>query len=222
MTVQETMARLEALSDDKVRRYNIRNGVGDNQFGVKSGDLRALAKEIRTDAELAKQLWATQNLDARMLAALVTKAKSLSIDELETMVTEADNAQLADWLNSYVVKAHPSKEELRLKWMDSDDAWLSRSAWSLTTDRVAKDPGGIDMSHLLDRIEKEMAGAEEPARWTMNFCLASIGIHHSEHRQRALQIGEAVGAYRDYPVSKGCTSPYAPIWINEMVSRRSG
>ena len=27
------------------------------------------------------------------------------------------------------------------------------------------------------------------------------------------------GVYRDYPVSKGCTSPYAPIWINEMVSR---
>ena len=39
-------------------------------------------------------------------------------------------------------------------------------------------------------------------------------------RERALAIGEALGIYRDYPVSKGCTSPFAPIWINEMVSRR--
>jgi hypothetical protein len=25
---------------------------------------------------------------------------------------------------------------------------------------------------------------------------------------------------REYPVSKGCTSPFAPIWIKEMVSRQ--
>jgi len=31
----------------------------------------------------------------------------------------------------------------------------------------------------------------------------------------------AAVAYRDYPVSKGCTSPFAPIWINEMVRRQS-
>jgi hypothetical protein len=37
---------------------------------------------------------------------------------------------------------------------------------------------------------------------------------------RALAIGEALGIYRDYPVSKGCTSPFGPIWINEMVKRQ--
>lgn len=35
-----------------------------------------------------------------------------------------------------------------------------------------------------------------------------------------MAIGEALGVYRDYPVSKGCTSPFAPIWINEMVRRQ--
>jgi len=29
-----------------------------------------------------------------------------------------------------------------------------------------------------------------------------------------------LGIYRDYPVSKGCASPFAPIWIKEMVSRQ--
>jgi hypothetical protein len=27
------------------------------------------------------------------------------------------------------------------------------------------------------------------------------------------------GIYRDYPVSKGGTSPFAAIWINAMVNR---
>ena len=53
----------------------------------------------------------------------------------------------------------------------------------------------------------------------MNTCLANIGIHAPKLRKRAIKIGETLGIYRDYPVSKGCTSPFAPIWINEMVRR---
>ena len=72
----------------------------------------------------------------------------------------------------------------------------------------------------VDRIESEMRDAAPETQWTMNFCLAGIGIHFPQYRQRALAIGEALGIYRDYPVSKGCTSPFAPIWIKEMVSRQ--
>lgn len=58
-----------------------------------------------------------------------------------------------------------------------------------------------------------------PQKWTAR-CLAGIGINFPQHRARALEIGEQLGIYRDYPVPKGCTSPFAPIWINEMVSRQ--
>jgi hypothetical protein len=47
-----------------------------------------------------------------------------------------------------------------------------------------------------------------------------IAIPVPTHRQRALAIGEALGIDRDVPVSKGCTSPFAPIWINAMVRRQ--
>lgn len=38
--------------------------------------------------------------------------------------------------------------------------------------------------------------------------------------ERALAIGEKLGIYRNYPCSKEYTSPFAPIWINEMVKRQ--
>ena len=66
-----------------------------------------------------------------------------------------------------------------------------------------------------------MGTAPPETQWTMNYCLAGIGIHFPKLRKRALAIGESLGIYRDYPVSKGCTSPFAPIWIEEMV-RRNG
>jgi 3-methyladenine DNA glycosylase AlkD len=118
------------------------------------------------------------------------------------------------------LKEHADKEALRKKWMTSDDRWTARAGWQLTAGRVAKSPDGLDRAALLDRIEKEMASAVPEVQWTMNMCLAEIGIHFPNHRKRAIAIGEKLGIYRDYPVSKGCTSPFAPSWINEMVRRQ--
>ena len=35
-----------------------------------------------------------------------------------------------------------------------------------------------------------------------------------------VDIGERLEVLKDYPTSPGCTSPFAPIWINEMVRRQ--
>ena len=220
MKTREVLAQLKALGDEKVRARNRRNGAGENQFGVQLGAIRKLAAKIEADRALALELWETGNLDARLLAILLLKPEDLSRAELDRMVRSADFPQLADWLSSYVVKEHPEKEALRQVWMEDDDPWAARAGWSLTAGRVARSPEGLDLPALLDRIEAEMAGAAAPAQWTMNTCLATIGIHFPEHRKRALAFGEKLGVYRDYPVSKGCTSPFAPIWIHEMVRRQ--
>lgn len=220
MTLEEAMARLEALADPRVRTLEIRNGAGDDQFGVKLGDIRTLAKAIKTDHPLALQLWATGNLDARLLATLILKPKLLAAADLDSMVRENRVIQLADWLGAYVVKAHPEKEALRQQWMASDHPMAARVGWSLTAERVAKNPHDLDLEALLDRIDAELPRAAPEPQWTMNMTLATIGIHFPEHRARALAIGEKHGIYRDYPTSPGCTSPYAPDWINELVRRR--
>ena len=229
MTLNETMQQLEALGNEKVRARHRKLGSGDNLFGVQMGDLRKVAAKIKRDHALALALWETGNLDARLLAILVLEPKRLSGAEIDGMVRAATFAWLADWLNAYVVKEHPEKEALRQKWMalhaaktakGAKDSWAARAGWNLTSERINRTPEGLDLPALLDRIEAEMPGAAPETQWTMNNCLAGIGIHFPEHRKRALAIGERLGIFRDYPVSKGCTSPFAPIWIAEMVRRQ--
>ena len=226
MNLKEAMAKLESLGDEKRRAYNIKIGAGKlKQFGCATGDIRALAKKIKTDHALALQLWKTGNIDAQLLAILLMKPKSLSAAELDKMVRAAKFAWVADWFNAYIVKEQPptDKEMLRIKWIEDDDGWAARAGWNLTASRInkgGKDVDGLDLPALLDRIESEMAGAPPETQWTMNAALAAIGIHFPKHRKRAIAIGEKLGIYRDYPCSKGCTSPFAPIWINEMVRRQ--
>ena len=162
MTLQETLKQLKALGTAKVRAQNAKTGAGDNQFGVSLGDIRALAKKIKTDHPLALSLWETGNADAQFLATLLIQPKKLSADEMERMVRSVAFVRVADWLIAYVVRQHPDKETLRQAWMATDDRWAARAGWDLTAERVGKSPDGLDIPALLDRIESEMA---RPIRW---------------------------------------------------------
>lgn len=223
--LQALLKQLAALGSESMRKHNAKWGAGENQYGAKHGDIRALAKQDKGDAPLANALWETGNLDAQLLAVLWFKPKELTAREMDRLVRSISCAPVAEWLISYVVKQHADKETLRQQWMAEDDLtaggqWAARAGWSLTAERVAKSPEGLAVPALLDRIEREMGPADPAVQWTMNAALAEIGIHFPQHRLRAIAIGEKLGIYRDYPVSKGCTSPFAPIWINAMVSRK--
>ena len=220
MTVKEVLAQLKSLGDDARRKHNTKAGAPDNQFGVKLGDIRTIAKKIKTDHELALNLWDTGNVEAQLLATLIIKPKSLSADEVDKLTRSTTCAQVAEWLNSYVVAQHPEKNSLREKWMKDKDRWAARAGWNLTASRVNKDADGLDLSALLDRIEKEMPKAKPEVQWTMNNTLLTIGIKHAAHRKRAIAIGEKIGLYKDWPVSKGCIPPYVPVAVEAMVKRQ--
>lgn len=220
MTLQETTTQLESLSDEKVFTRNKKHGAGDDQYGIKLGDLRKLAKKIKTDHRLALQLWDTKMMEARLLAILIMNSEDLSAQNLDKMVKSIQTPQVADWFNAYVLKNHPEKEQLREEWSNDKNIWAARSGWSLTAGKASREPQNLDLDRLLDRIEKDMPTAPPEVQWTMNTALAQIGINSPEHTKRATNIGEELGIYRDYPVSKGCTSPFAPLWINEMLSRK--
>ncbi|TFC06961.1 DNA alkylation repair protein [Cryobacterium adonitolivorans] len=216
-TVAEVMAELAALEDPQIRAVNANHG---DDHGVNLTKLRAVAKRLKTQQELARELWVTGDTAARLLALLICRPKAFESDELDAMLREAGTPKVQDWLVNYVVKKSPHVEELRVAWFADSDPVVASAGWALTTDRVAKKPDGLDLPGLLDIIEAEMKDAPKRLQWAMNHCLAQIGIEHREYRARALAIGERLEVLKDYPTPPGCTSPFAPIWITEMVSRQ--
>ncbi|GAA3100363.1 DNA alkylation repair protein [Pseudonocardia yunnanensis] len=218
VTVTGVMAELAALQDPKARAVNEKRG---DDHGVNLSKLRALAKQLKTQQELARQLWATDDTTARLLAILICRPKAFERDELDTMLRQARAPKVHDWLVNYVVKKNPHAEELCLAWFTDPDPVVASAGWALTTERVAKKPEGLDLTGLLDVIETEMKDAPDRLQWAMNHCLAQIGIEHTEYRARAIDIGDRLQVLKDYPTPPNCTSPFAPIWIAEMVRRQN-
>lgn len=216
--VADVLAELEALEDPKIRAVNERHG---DEHGVNLTKLRAIATRLKTQHDLAVELWATGDAAARLVAILISRPKVFTAAELDAMLREARVPKVHDWLVSYVVKKNPHVEELRATWFADPDPVVASAGWALTSTRVAKSPDGLDLPGLLHLVEAHMKDAPERLQWAMNECLATIGIHHPALRDRAVAIGERLEVLKDYPTPPNCTSPFAPKWIAEMVRRQS-
>lgn len=164
-----------------------------------------------------RQLWATGDSAARLLALLICRPRSFSQGELDAMLRDARVPKVQDWLVNYVVKKSPHVEALRVSWFDDPDPVIASAGWG-----AHRRPGGEEAGRARPagsaRPDRGADGRRpERLQWAMNACLAQIGIEHPEYRARALEIGERLEVLKDYPTSPGCTSPFAPIWITEMV-----
>ncbi|UOX88175.1 DNA alkylation repair protein [Amycolatopsis sp. FBCC-B4732] len=214
-TVDEVLAELAALDDPKARAVNEKHG---DDHGVNLSKLRAVAKRLKTQQDLARELWATDDTAAKLLATLICRPKAFERAELDAMLRTARTPKVHDWLVNYVVKKSPHAEELREAWFADPDPVVASAGWALTTARVPAMTAGL--AELLDVIEKDMKNAPDRLQWAMNHCLAQIGIEHAELRARAIEIGERLEVLKDYPTPPNCTSPFAPVWIAEIVRRR--
>ncbi|BBH69741.1 DNA alkylation repair protein [Actinoplanes sp. OR16] len=217
-TTDELLAELAGLADPRFLEVNRRHG---DDHAVNLGALRTVAKRLKTQPDLARELWATDDSAARLLALLICKPRQFDAGELDAMLRASRTPKVQDWLVNYVVKKSPHAEQLRRSWLTDPDPVVASAGWALTTERVAKKPDGLDLAGLLDVIEAGMKDAPDRLQWAMNHTLAQIGITHAVHRDRAIAIGERLEVLKDYPTPPGCTSPYAPIWITEMVGRRN-
>ncbi|MET9328162.1 DNA alkylation repair protein [Tsukamurella sp. NPDC003166] len=215
--VEEVLAELAALEDPKARAVNERHG---DPHGVNLTKLRAVAKALGTDRELAGELWDADDVAGQLVALLISRPKQYTADEFDAMLRSARSDKAHDWLLNYLVKKSPHAGELLVRWWGDADPQVRAAGWALTTHAVTT--ADLDRDALLDTIEREMRDAPSKLQWAMNETLATIGIEDPSRRARALAIGEDLQVLADYPVSKGCVSPFAPIWITEMVRRREG
>ncbi len=218
MTRAEILKQLQAWGEPGMRAVNIKNGAGEDHFGVNLSKLRTLAKQLKANHPLALELWATGNVDAMLLATLLMKPRELAPEEMDAMIRQVSYFKVADWLVVNVVRKSKHARELRKLWRDSPAECTGRAGWSLMIDEIKADPECVE--EALVRIEAEMKQAPGRKQETMNHCLAEIGIQYPEHRERAIGIGHRLQVLKDYPVPKGCISPFAPIWIEAMVARK--
>ena len=189
-------------------------------------ELRTIAKEQGKNAELAAYLWKHGGFSARMLSLLILELKAVDVPYMEMLVADIESAdakeqsQLLDWTIANVIMKKAALKNETAKWRSDRSTIKQRVFWSVQARSVRAGDHALN-EELLEHIERELPTASEKVQWNMNWCAAQIGIADERLRSRCIALGERLGLYRDYKVSKGCTSPYLPIWIGSVVGKQA-
>ncbi len=223
MTLSQVMKQLEEQGDEKVRQRYVRDGAGDNVFGVLLGKIRGLAEALGTNHGLGLELWATGNHEARILACMLLEPAALTGKEARALLEPLSNPTLVDELVGRVLVHAPIAEALQVRWMDGSKELPRRAGWKLLAGRIARGlVKDLDVPATLARIERELPPAPYRVKEGINFCLVWIGIHLPAYTAEAIAIGERLGRWDPRPIPKGCTSSYAPEWIAASLALRRG
>lgn len=214
MTLSQVMKYLEQQGDEKVRLRYVRDGAGDNVFGVLLGTIRRLAETLGPDHELGLELWATGNHEARVLVCMVLDPEVLTEKEARALIEPLSNPTLVDELVGRMLVRAPIAAALQARWMDGSDELPRRAGWRILAGRIERGSvKELDVGATLARIERELPPAPYRVKEGINYCLFRIGVHLPAHRAEAIAVGERLGRWDPRPVSKGCTSSYTPEWI---------
>lgn len=219
-TVESVVLYLDDFKNESRRKTLMKQGANDKTEGVPLGIMRKLAKEIGRDHQLALSLWESDIIDYQLLAVLLFDPKELDEATVFRFLKSVNMMTLQEDLIFRCLVFSPDKEVWveRLKFETEDH--LGRAYWTFVVDAIKRKQKSQDeLLGLLDEIEAHLVDAPMLTQWMMNRALCEIGFAYPEFVDKAYEIGEACGVYKDMKVAKGCTSAYAPFWMDAVLKR---
>lgn len=221
MTIQTVMRDLAGLGSPTVAEVYRRHGAGDDVFGVRFGELRTLARQIGHDHDLARELWATGNTDARLLACMVADPSRMDDSELDRWLAEIAYYVLVDVFVANVATQVPGVADRMERWRTSRSDWVGQAGYDLLAHLAMKDrslPDAFFLDHL-GIIEREIHSRGNRTRHAMNGALIAIGIRSDELAAAATEAAGRIGVVVVDHGATGCVTPAAAPYIERARAR---
>jgi 3-methyladenine DNA glycosylase AlkD len=145
-------------------RYGIRPA---KAYGVATPIIRATAKGLGRNTELASALWSTNVLEARMLATMIADPLQISEEEVERWERE---------------------------WSRRKPEYQRRAAFALLAGLAVHDKKATDKQFrtVLRLISKAAGDERNFVKKAVNWALRQIGKRNADLREAAIQIAESL------------------------------
>jgi 3-methyladenine DNA glycosylase AlkD len=220
MDAGPTLKKLAALGTAQNRRIHARNGVTGAMFGVSYANLGKLARALRGQHELALELWASANHDARVLATMIADPERLGARELGRWVRTLDNHVVTAAFAKLAARS-PAGQDEAVKWLADRGEWVSTAGWStlccsLQTGTALEE---TELRGHLRTIERRIHSAKNRTRHAMNSALIGIGIGSPGLRNEALATAARIGTVEIEHGATGFTTPDAARSIRRALAR---
>ena len=213
-TVESVMAELKKKGSEQTRKTYARHGAPlERTFGVSVADLKVIAKTIKGQQALACELYATGNMDAMYLAGMVADGSQMSRKQLHEWAEGSWGIPLiAEYTVPWVTVENPAARDLAKEWMKSKKPHVASSGWCTYSGLVAtKADAELDLAEieaLLRTVMKQIGGAQNRVRYTMNGFVIAAGSYVKPLLKQAKAAAKEIG---DVSVDVGDTACQVPV-----------
>jgi len=220
MTVQQIMTELKSRGDEQIKKIFLKHGVKEPFFGVRIEYLKAIQKKIKTDYKLALDLYATGNADAMYLAGLITDDASMTKADLQTWVKQAVSNNISEYTVPWVASGSRHGYELGMRWINAKEDHIVTAGWATLGGWVATRPDeALDLpaiKDLLQKVKKEIHGAPNRVRYTMNNFVICVGSYVKPLTADAMATAAAIGEVTVNMNGTACKVPSAAEYIQKV------
>ena len=219
--ISAVMAELEAAGTAQNRKVYARHGAAEPMFGVSYAELGKIAKRIKTDYALARQLWETGNHDARVLALRVADPAALDESLARRWLRDVDNYILAEGLGGLCAQT-PLARTLSDSWRDDPGEWTASVGWFIVV-CTAEDPevwSVEELQGLLDQIEAEIAVRPNRVRHEMNGAMIVMALRNGSLRRSVLAAAARIGPVKVDHGQTGCKTPEVAPYVERTLAHR--
>lgn len=221
MNLNSALRELKRRGTAQNRKAYRRHGVGENMYGVSLADLRLLAKQIKTDQDLAVQLWATGNHDAQVLATLIADPAQFDAKTLDAWSKDLGNYVIADQFAGLAARTSYWRKKAE-KWHTARGEWIGRAGWNLIGQLALHEPALPDsyFEPYLSEIETGIHQQKNRVREAMNNVLIAIGARSASLQEKALSAAKTIGPVEIDHGETNCRTPDAAEYILRTVAHR--
>ena len=220
MSLSEVMAILEKLGTEQTRKTWARHNAKGPMFGVLFGELFKLMKRIDVDHELARELWATGNVDARNLAMKIADPLAMTPNELDRWAIENPMRMCSLYVATLAAEGPHARNKVR-EWLSSSNERLRASGWTLLG-RLSDLDESFPEDQLLcgvEVIEKSIHSAPNDVKNDMNGALITIGCRSSAMRKAVLVAAKRIGEVTVDHGDTACKTPDVAQTVEKMWAR---
>jgi hypothetical protein len=222
MKLKDVMSALAAKGSDSTKRILLKHGAKEPFFGVKVGDMKPLAKQLKGEQALALELFATGNGDAQYLAGMIADGRRMTAKQLQSWADTAAWDMISGYTVPWVASEHPEGFALAVKWTASKNEQVARAGWSTLGALAATLPDAelpvARFAQLLDRVGKELPKAPDGARYSMNNFVIMVGTYVAPLGAKAIATARKMGRVEMDMGDTACQVPDAESYI--IKSRR--
>jgi len=181
---------------DGMARYALPS---DNAFGVSVGAMRAQAKKLGKDHDLAAALWDTGWYEARMMATFVDDPAKVTPAQMERWCKDFDSWGITDTACFALFARSPHAWDKVWRWATRRDEMVRRAAFALLASLVLHDKRAPDERFVesLELVERAASDDRNFVKKAVSWALRTVGKRSPTLYAAAVALSRKLAASPD-------------------------